>query len=44
MDRSIPLRVGTLIGLTALCAYSVARVTRPPSVVPATSPDTVFSA
>jgi hypothetical protein len=44
MDRSIPLRVGTLIGLTALCAYSVARVTRPPSVVPATSSDTVFSA
>ena len=44
MDTSIPLRVGTLIGLTALCAYSVARVTRPPSVVPATSPDTVFSA
>jgi hypothetical protein len=44
MDRSIPLRVGTLIGLTALCAYSVARVTRPPSVVPATSPDTIFSA
>jgi hypothetical protein len=44
MDRSIPLRVGTLIGLTALCAYSVARVTRPPSVVPAMSPDTVFSA
>jgi len=44
MDRSIPLRVGTLIGLTALCAYSVARVTRPQSVVPATSADTVFSA
>jgi len=44
MDRSIPLRVGTLIGLTALCAYSVARVTRPPSVVPAMSRDTVFSA
>jgi Peptidase family M28 len=44
MDRSIPLRVGTLIGLAALCAYSVARVTRPPAVVPASSPDTVFSA
>ncbi len=44
MDRSIPLRVGTLIGLVALCAYSVARVTRPPAVVSATSPDTVFSA
>jgi Peptidase family M28 len=44
MDKSIPLRVGTLIGLAALCAFSVARVTRPPSVVPATSPDTVFSA
>ena len=44
MDTSIPLRVGTLIGLTALCAYSVARVTRPPAVVAATSPDTVFSA
>jgi hypothetical protein len=44
MDNSIPLRVGTLIGLTALCAFSVARVTRPPSVTPATSPDTVFSA
>src|SRR5262249_10520336 len=41
---SIPLRVGTLIGLTALSAYSVARVTRPPAVVPATSADTVFSA
>ncbi len=44
MDRSIPLRVGTLIGLAALCAFSIARVTRPPAVVPATSPDTVFSA
>jgi hypothetical protein len=44
IDRSIPLRVGTLIGLAALCAFSVARVTRPPSVVPAQSPDTVFSA
>lgn len=44
MDRSIPLRVGTLIGLAALCAFAVARVTRPPSVVPATAADTVFSA
>jgi hypothetical protein len=44
MNNSIPLRVGTLIGLTALCAYSVARVTRAPTVVAATSPDTVFSA
>lgn len=44
MDSSIPLRVGTLTGLAALCAFSVARVTRPPSVVPATAADTVFSA
>jgi len=37
-------RLGTAIGLLALCAISVLRVTRPPTPVPATAPDTVFSA
>ncbi len=37
-------RLGTAIGLLALCAISVIRVARPPAPVPATSPDTVFSA
>jgi hypothetical protein len=44
MQISTPARVGTLIGLIALCAYSVARMTRPPAAVPATASDTVFSA
>jgi hypothetical protein len=37
-------RLGTAIGLLALCAISILRVTRPPAPVPATSSDTVFSA
>jgi Zn-dependent M28 family amino/carboxypeptidase len=37
-------RLGTAIGLLALCAISVMGVARPPTPVPATSPDTVFSA
>src|SRR3954470_12108954 len=37
-------RLGTAIGLLALCAISVIRVARPPAPVPATAPDTVFSA
>ena len=37
-------RLGTAIGLLALGAISVMRVARPPTPVPATSPDTVFSA
>jgi len=32
------------LALLVLCAYSVTRVTRPPRPVPATAPDTVFSA
>src|SRR5438552_11328143 len=37
-------RLGTAIGLFALCAISIVRVARPPAPVPATAPDTVFSA
>jgi len=42
-DRTVT-RVATAFGLAVLCAISVLRVTRPPSPVPATAPDTVFSA
>lgn len=38
------LRAATAIGLVLLTALSVVRVTRPPSPVPATASDTVFSA
>src|SRR5512140_2484041 len=37
-------RLGTAIGLVALCAISVLRVAHTPSPIPATAPDTVFSA
>ena len=36
--------MGVAIVLVASCAVSIARVVRPPSPVPATAPDTVFSA
>ncbi len=34
----------TILGLVVLYAWSVARTTKPPAPVPATAPDTVFSA
>src|SRR4051812_8617534 len=37
-------RIAVAAGLLALVALSVARVSRPPSPVPASAPDTVFSA
>ena len=37
-------RLTTALGLLALCVISVVRVARPPAPVPATAPDTVFSA
>ena len=37
-------RIGIAAGLLALCAISILRVARPPRAVPATAPDTVFSA
>ncbi len=37
-------RLGVALGLLVLCAISIVRVARPPSAVPATAPDTVFSA
>lgn len=37
-------RIGVALGLLAVCVVSVLRVARPPRAVPATSPDTVFSA
>ncbi|HEY4217200.1 MAG TPA: M20/M25/M40 family metallo-hydrolase [Gemmatimonadaceae bacterium] len=37
-------RLGTLLGLLVLCAWSIVRIARPPAPVPATAPDTVFSA
>ncbi len=37
-------RLGTALGIVALCAISILRVARPPAPVPATAPDTVFSA
>lgn len=40
----MPARLGTALGLLLLCAISVLRVGRPPGPVPATAPDTVFSA
>ncbi|MEP6491188.1 MAG: M28 family peptidase [bacterium] len=38
------VRFGTAAALLALCGTSVIRMTRPPAPVPATAPDTVFSA
>src|SRR5262245_31477730 len=37
-------RLSIAVGLLLLCAWSVMRVSRPPRPVPATAPDTVFSA
>src|SRR5215217_5605786 len=37
-------RLLTALGLIGLCALSIVRVVRPPASVPATAPDTVFSA
>jgi hypothetical protein len=37
-------RAYVAVGLVLLCAASILRVARPPSAVPATAPDTVFSA
>ena len=44
MNPNMVTRAATAFGLAVLCAISVLRVTRPPAPVPATSPDTVFSA
>ena len=44
MNDRMVTRVATAFGLVVLCAISVLRVTRPPSPVPATAADTVFSA
>ncbi|HEY6830659.1 MAG TPA: M28 family peptidase [Gemmatimonadaceae bacterium] len=44
MNDNLVTRTATAFGLLVLCAISVLRVTRPPSPVPATAPDTVFSA
>jgi hypothetical protein len=44
MNDNMVTRAATAFGLLVLCAISVLRVTRPPSPVPATAPDTVFSA
>lgn len=43
IDRLGP-RLGIVVGLIALCAASIVRVSRPPRPIPATAPDTVFSA
>jgi hypothetical protein len=37
-------RLGAVLGLLVLCAISILRVARPPAAVPATAPDTAFSA
>jgi hypothetical protein len=37
-------RIGVALGLVVLCAISILRVARPPRAVPATAPDTEFSA
>ncbi len=44
MNSTLFKRLGVGLGLLALCAISIFRVARPPSAVPATAPDTVFSA
>ena len=40
----ISARIGVAVGLLVLCAASILRVALPPRTVPATAPDTVFSA
>jgi hypothetical protein len=37
-------RIGVALGLLVLCTVSILRIARPPRVVPATAPDTAFSA
>src|SRR5437588_8799122 len=37
-------RIGVALALLVLCAFSILRVARPPRAVPATAPDTTFSA
>jgi Peptidase family M28 len=37
-------RIGVALGLLLLCAASILRIARPPRPVPATAPDTAFSA
>jgi hypothetical protein len=37
-------RIGIALGLLALCAYAILRTVRTPRAVPATAPETVFSA
>jgi len=37
-------RIGVALGLLALCALSIVRIARPPRAIPASAPDTVFSA
>ena len=37
-------RIGVALGLIVLCAFAILRTARPPRAVPATAPDTVFSA
>jgi hypothetical protein len=37
-------RIGVAVGLLVLFAISILRIARPPSAVPSTAPDTVFSA
>src|SRR3954469_6043226 len=37
-------RIGVALGLLALCALAILRFAQPPRAVPATAPDTVFSA
>jgi hypothetical protein len=44
MTNRVGPRLATVLGLLVLCAASVVRVSRPPRPVPATAPDTVFSA
>jgi hypothetical protein len=44
MPTRLAARLAIPLGLIALCAVSVIRVNRPPRPVPATAPDTVFSA
>jgi hypothetical protein len=44
LNNPLLKRIGTALGILLLCAISILRVARPPSPVPATGPDSVFSA
>jgi len=44
MTAGTAKRIGIALGLLFLCALSILRIARPPSVVPASAPDTTFSA